>query len=304
MPEQALERPGYRPASDNDRAQGFTVPGRNARGRVVRLGPTLDAILSAHDYPEPVARQLAEALLLAALIGTTLRPDEGQMTLQAQAKGGPVDLLVCDYVGGDLRGYLRADPERIADLNNGSQLADIFGEGYLAITLDQTATDERYQGIVPLEGDTMCHAAENYFASSEQIPTLIRSAVRRDGDRWIAGGLLVQHLPTGEVGRERLFVQDNHPDWQHVAALAGSILPEELTDTDLALDDIVWRLFHEEEVRTTDPVPLARGCRCSTAYITQVLQRMSEDDRNHTRGEDGFAKVDCAFCSIDFRVAV
>lgn len=280
------------------------MPGRNARGRVVRLGPTLDAILSAHDYPEPLARQLAEALLLTALIGATLRSGEGQMTMQAQAKGGPVDLLVCDYLAGDLRGYLRADPERISGLTNDSQLADIFGEGYLAITLDQSATEERYQGIVPLEGATLCHAAEAYFAASEQIPTLIRSAVRRDGDRWVAGGLLVQHLPAGEVGRERLFVQDDHPDWQHVAALAGSILPEELTDCELALDDIVWRLFHEEEVRTTEAIPLARGCRCSTAYIAQVLGRMSDDDRAHMRGEDGFAKVDCAFCSIDFRVAV
>jgi molecular chaperone Hsp33 len=118
-----------------DTVLGFTVPGRHARGRILRLGPTLETILAAHDYPPTLAGLLSEALVLTALVGSTLRPDEGQMTLQAQAKGGPVDLLVCDYKGGELRGYLRiVDPERAALLTRKSLLSDIFGTGYLAIT--------------------------------------------------------------------------------------------------------------------------------------------------------------------------
>lgn len=287
----------------SDTVLGFTVPGRHARGRVLRLGPTLDTILSAHDYPPVLAGLLAEALVLTALVGSTLRPDEGQMTLQAQASGGPVDLLVCDYKGGELRGYLRiADPDRAALLTRKSQLRDIFGEGYLAITLDQTLAAERYQGIVPLEGDTLCHAAEQYFASSEQIPTLIRTGIDLRGPH--AGGLLLQHLPEGEIGRERLSVRDSDPDWQHVLALGETVQAAELTDPALPLDDLLWRLLHEEEVRTLAPVPLTRGCRCSPDYIADVLGRMAEEDRSHMRGDDGLVGVDCAFCARTFKITV
>ena len=173
---------------------GFTVSGRHARGRVMRIGATLDAILHAHAYPEPLARLLAEALVLTALVGSTLRGDEGQMTLQAQAQGGPVDLLVCDYRDGELRGYLRFDPARIDEVGPQARLETVFGKGYLAITLDQTVTHDRYQGIVPLEGDTLAHAVESYFDTSEQIPTLLRVGIARDAaGAWTAGGLLVQH---------------------------------------------------------------------------------------------------------------
>jgi len=288
-----------------DSVLGFTVPGRNARGRVVRLGPTLDAILHAHAYPEPLARLLTEALVLTALIGATLRGDEGQMTMQAQAQGGPVDLLVCDYRGGELRGYLRFAPARIDEIGPQASLETIFGRGYLAITLDQTVTDDRYQGIVPLEGDTLAHAAEQYFMTSEQIPTLLRVAASRDeAGRWRAGGLLVQHLPRGEVGRARLHVERSHPDWEHVQALAVTTSDAELTDEDLGLDTLLWRLFHEEEIRVVPAVDVVRGCRCSPDYIHSVLSRFPEGELAEMRESDGLVKVDCAFCAKVFRIEV
>ena len=291
------------PSVAADAVLGFTVPGRHARGRLLRIGPTLDTILSAHAYPEPLAAILAEALVLTALIGATLRPDEGQMTLQAQAKGGAVDLLVCDYKGGELRGYLRiADAERAAKLTRTSLLPEIFGDGYLAITLDQTKAAERYQGIVPLEGDTLCHAAEAYFSSSEQIPTIIRTGL--DLGVPVAGALLLQHLPEGEIGRERQSVRNNDPDWEHVRALGETVKPEELTDTTLPLDDLLWRLFHEEETRVLPMVALSRGCRCSPDYISGVLGQMPEEDRAEMRGDDGLVGVDCAFCAKTFKIAV
>jgi len=288
-----------------DVAIGVTIPARDARGRATRLGPVLDEILSAHNYPPVIERLLAEALTLTALLGSLLKDPQGQMTLQAQTEAGAIDLLVCDYLAGELRGYVRHDPERIADVGPNPSLFALFGKGYLAITFDQPMTNERYQGIVPLEGDSLAHAAQSYFAQSEQIPSLVRLAAEKRDGRWTAGGLLFQHLPEGEEGRERIHTQLDHPDWSHVAILAGSVKAEELTDAGLPLDDLIWRLFHEEaEVRTLQPVPLRRGCRCDPEYVRSVIARFPEDERQAMVGPDGLITVDCAFCSQSFPIAL
>jgi molecular chaperone Hsp33 len=181
----------------------------------------------------------------------------------------------------------------------------LFGKGYLAITFDHPTTDERYQGIVPLEGESLARAAESFFAQSEQIPSIVRLAAERRGGGWSAGGLLFQHLPEGEEGRDRLHTRLDHPDWPHVAILAGSVKGEELTDPGLALDDLAWRLFHEEaEVRTLEPLPLRRGCRCDPQYVRSVIARFPPDERAAMVGEDGKITVDCAFCSQSFAIAL
>lgn len=284
-----------------DRALGFTVAGRNVRGQVVRLDTALNAVLSAHAYPAPLARLLAEALVVTALLGATLRQDDGQITLQAQSKGGAIDLLVCDYRAGAVRGYLNFDAD--ADIHEGMTLPELFGEGHLAITLDQTAAAERYQGIVPLEGDTIAAAIEGYFANSEQLPTLIRIGVAGSAETgWIAGGLLVQHLARRELGGERLDVVDLHPDWQHVMTLAATTAPEELTDPELTAEALLWRLFHEEEVRITPGAVPTRGCRCNVAHIREVIESFPEGERAEMRGDDGRIGVDCRFCSKVFAI--
>jgi molecular chaperone Hsp33 len=284
---------------------GVTIPSRNARGRVARIGPVLDAVLSNHGYPTVIERLLAEALVLTALLGSLLKDPGGQMTLQAQTEGGIVDLLVCDYLGGELRGYVRHDRERLADAGPHPSLFALFGKGYLAITFDQPATDERYQGIVPLEGSSLGEAAQSYFTQSEQIPSIVRLAAEKKDGRWSAGGLLFQHLPEGEEGRERLHTRLDHPDWPHVAVLAGSARPEELTNPSLPLDQLVWRLFHEEdEVRTLDPMRLSRGCRCDPDYVRSVIARFPPGERAEMVGEDGMIRVDCAFCSLSFPIAL
>jgi molecular chaperone Hsp33 len=181
----------------------------------------------------------------------------------------------------------------------------LFGKGYLAITFDQPATDERYQGIVPLEGTSLAEAAQSYFTQSEQIPSIVRLAAEKRADGWSAGGLLFQHLPEGEEGRERLHTRLDHPDWPHVAVLAGSVKPGELTDPSLALDDLAWRMFHEEdEVRVLEPLPLSRGCRCNPDYVRSVIARFPADEREAMVGEDGLIRVDCAFCSLSFPIAL
>lgn len=288
-----------------DRVLGFTIPERNARGRLVRLGPVLDTVLSAHAYPTAIRHLLAESLVLTALMGSLLKEEAGQVTIQAHAEGCIADLLVCDYRGGEIRGYVRHDAARLAQLGAFPDLQQLLGTGYLAITFDLAASGQRYQGIVPLEGASLGQACEAYFARSEQLPTLIRTTVRWDGHHCIAAGLLVQHLAEGEEGRERLHVRMDHPEWEHVAALAGSISHEELADKCLSLEALVWRLFHEEnEVRVERFAELSRGCRCTQEHYQSVLSRFSEADRAGMRDQDGTIPVDCEFCSRQFRIAV
>jgi molecular chaperone Hsp33 len=288
---------------NSDVALGVAIPSRNARGRIARLGSVVDTVLASHHYPPVIEKLLAEALTLTALLGSLLKEPQGQLTLQAQTEGGAIDLLVCDYLGGELRGYVRHDAEKVEALPEEPTLQELFGKGYLAITFDQPVAEERYQGIVPLEGKNLGDAAQSYFAQSEQIPSLVRLAAEKRGDHWFAGGLLLQHLPEGEEGRERLHTRLDHPDWPHVAILGGSVKADELTDPELPLDDLIWRLFHdEEEVRTLPAIRLSRGCRCDPAYVRSVIAKFPEEERAEMVGDDGKITVDCAFCSSSFAI--
>lgn len=291
--------------TDFDRAIGFTIPARNARGRMVRLGPVLDTILSAHAYPPAIEALLAEALTLTALVGATLKDVNGQLTLQTQSEQGVVRLLVCDYRGGEIRGYVQFDADRLADAPADPTLFALFGKGYLAITFDLAATGERYQGIVPLDGGRLADVVQSYFAQSEQIPTQVRVGFAKQDGRCIAGGLLLQHLPEGEEGRERLHAKMDHPEWEHIAALGATAGSEELADATLPLETLIWRLFNEEdEVRVLASTDLTRGCRCDATYIRSVLAKFPHDERLAMADAEGVIGVDCAFCSITFPIKV
>ena len=284
-----------------DQVLAFTIPARDVRGRVVRLGPVLGKILAAHDYPPAHAACLAEALVLTALLGSLLKDSGDQLTIQVQANEGPVRLLVCDYRQGELRGYV----EQVEDLVTQAAVADgpSLSGGHLAITFDIASTGQRYQGVVPVEGGSLTEVVENYFAQSEQVPTLVRTSVDFTGEGVIAGGLLVQHLPDGEEGRARLHVQLDHPEWEHVAILAGSVRGEELADPGLPVEELIWRLFHEEgEVRVSQGPQLQRGCRCTQLHFETVLARFSKEDRREMANSEGVIVVDCAFCSKKFDI--
>lgn len=286
-----------------DQSLLFTIAERHVRGRMVRLGPALNRIIAAHNYPPVAEKLLAEALVLTVLLGSTLKDEQGQLTLQAQTGGGPVELLVCDYRGGELRGYLKFDAERLVEVGPDPTLFALFGEGFLAITFDQTATSERYQGIVPLEGTSVGDAAEHYFEQSEQIPSLIRLSARHDAEAGcVAGGMLLQHLPEGEVGRDRLHVRHDHPEWEHARTIATTLRDDELTDPATSLETLAWRLFHEDEVRAEPGVMLSRGCRCSVDYFAGVLSKFPESERREMADDAGLVQVDCAFCSRIFPI--
>jgi len=290
-------------ATGSDRLLGFTIPDRNCRGRLVRLGPVLSKILSAHDYPVVLKILLAEALTVTSLMGSLLKNEGDQLTMQAQTQDGVVSLLVCDYRDGEIRGYVQYDEEGFDALRAEPDLEALFGKGHLAITFDLAATGQRYQGIVPLEGESISHALEHYFMQSEQVPTLIRTGIALGPEGEVSAGMLVQHLAEGEEGRERLHIRLDHLDWEHVAILSGSMTGEELVDDTLPLETLVWRLFHDEsEVRTMPLARLSRGCRCSEMHFASVLAKFSKEDRREMTDENGIILVDCAFCSKEFPI--
>ncbi len=288
----------------SDRLLGFTIPARNSRGRVVRLERVLEEILSAHDYPVALKHCLAEALVLTALMGGLLKGESDQLTLQAQGKGGAASLLVCDYRDGELRGYIQENPDCDSHAGASASLGTLFGAGHLAITFDIAKTGKRYQGIVPLEGESLSAAVESYFAQSEQVPTRIITAVQSAGEKAFAAGFLLQYLPDGEEGRERLHVRMDDSEWEHVSIMAESLRHEELADAQLPLEDLLWRLYHEEPQILVDPAleELSKGCRCTRVHFEEVLARFPKEDRRQMVDDDGIILVDCAFCSKKFAI--
>jgi molecular chaperone Hsp33 len=289
---------------EDDLILPFQAEHAEVAGRLVKLGPVVDTILSRHDYPEPVSKLLGQAVALTAILGAALK-FEGKFILQATTDG-PVDLLVADYqVPGALRGYARFSAERLAALPAD---APLLGEGHLAMTIDRGPDTERYQGVVPLEGGSLADAADTYFRQSEQLPTFIKLAVARhyragQGERpwtWRAGGLLVQKL-TREGGRratrESAFAAE---DWTRAKALAETVEDHELLDPMLPPDRLLYRLFHEEKVRAYRAVPLTSYCSCSKARVEELLRRFSAEDLAEMV-VDGQVSVTCEFCNRSYR---
>jgi molecular chaperone Hsp33 len=290
---------------DDDLILPFQAEQADVVGRLVKLGPTVDTILSRHAYPDSVSQLLGEAVALTALLGAALK-FKGKFILQASTDG-PVDLLVADYqVPGGLRGYARFSPERIADLPPDGRL---LGEGHLAMTIDRGVETERYQGVVPLEGESLTEAADTYFRQSEQLPTFIKLAVARHyragsaGVRpwtWRAGGLLVQKLTREggrSVGREAAFAEE---DWTRAKALAETVEDHELLDPMLPPDRLLYRLFHDEQVRAFRAIPLESYCSCSRERVEELLRRFSAEELVDMV-VDGEVWVTCEFCNSRYQ---
>ncbi len=310
-----------RAESGDDVVVPFTLETLDGRGRIVRLGEALDQILTRHNYPAPVARLLGEAVVLAALIGSSLK-FEGKFILQTQTDG-PVTLIVVDLDAPDgLRGYARFDADavqRAIELGE-TKPGQMLGKGHLAMTVDQGADMERYQGIVALEGGTLEDVAHTYFQQSEQVPTLVRLAVAqltRKGERhphWRAGGALVQHLPPhGERTMADLPGDGNfdNPDtadqsfaesdkWATTRSLLSTIADDELADPDVSPERLLFRLFHEHGVRVFDPIALEERCTCSVDRIESMLRDNFTAEERADMVVDGEIEVVCEFCSADY----
>jgi len=301
------------PAGD-DAVLPFQVEALDVRGRVVRLGPSIDTIIRRHGYPDRVSRALAEAAALTALLGTSLK-FEGRFQLQARTDGA-IDLLVVDFDAPDrLRAYARFDAERIGALADGD-IGGLLGNGHLAMTIEQDTN--RYQGIVALDGQGLEAAAHQYFRQSEQIPTRIRLAVAEVSEpgtptAWRAGGLMVQFLPVSpERQRQEDFDPGDAPEgletpayqeddaWMEARALADTIEDHELIDPTLSSERLLYRLFHERGVRVFDRQPIHEACRCSRDRITAMFRKFSPEDRRGLVGDDGKVGVTCEFCSTHY----
>jgi molecular chaperone Hsp33 len=296
----------------------FEVAALDLRGRIVRLGPVVDTILSGHDYPLPVAKLLGEAIVLTVMLGSALKFD-GRFILQTQSDG-PVRMLVVDFTSPDkVRACARFDAERVAAMaTDAVDQGRLLGKGHLAMTIDQGPDMSRYQGLVPLDGNDLEHAAHEYFLRSEQIPTRVRLAVAeefRGGEnggarrRWRAGGILLQFLPkSAERARQADLDPGDAPAgtephllpedeaWVEGRSLIATVDDIELIDPALSNERLAYRLFHERGVRVFKSAPVHAQCSCSRQSVETMLRSFPSEDRDDMV-ENGKITVTCEFCS-------
>src|SRR5215218_8286404 len=300
----------------DDAVLPYEVDALDVRGRLVRLGPALDEILTKHDYPAPVGKLLGEAIVLTTLLGSALK-FEGRFILQAQTDG-PVSFLVVDYQAPDrLRAYARYDAARLGDAKDSGAL---LGHGHLAMTIDQGPDMSRYQGLVALDGGSLEDAAHEYFLRSEQIPTRVRLAVAEElraasggaSHRWRAGGMLLQFVPRAP---ERARVPDLDPGdapegttphtipeddaWVVGRPLIETVEDIELIDPALSSEQLLYRLFHERGVRVFNSMDVRAQCSCSRESVEAMLRSFPQTDRDDMV-ENGVISVTCEFCSATY----
>jgi molecular chaperone Hsp33 len=309
------------PTGLDDTILPFEVSALDLRGRIVRLGPAVDAILSSHDYPLPVAKLLGEAIVLTAMLGSALKFD-GRFILQTQSDG-PVRMLVVNFTSpGSVRACARFDAGRVAAAvaANAAEPGKLLGHGHLAMTIDQGPSTSRYQGLVALEGKSLEQAAHEYFLRSEQIPTRVRLAVAeefRGGEngvrrRWRAGGILLQFLPKSpERARQADLDPGDAPPgveapayaeddaWVEGRSLVETVDDVELIDPALSSERLAYRLFHEPGVRVFRAAPVQAQCSCSRQSVEAMLQSFPQQDRDDMV-EDGKITVTCEFCSSTY----
>jgi molecular chaperone Hsp33 len=302
MPERStLTSPSQ--TTPDDLIQPFRIDLFALRGRLVRLGPAIDRILSQHDYPEPVATMLGEAITLAVVLAGALKYD-GIFTLQTKGDG-PIRMMVADVsTEGAVRGYAQYDAGKLEAALARAGVASpsvplLVGSGYIAFTVDQGEDTERYQGIVELAGTTLAECAHHYFRQSEQLQAGIKLSVGRagPGGTWRAGGLMVQRVPP--EGGYAVIADDVEDGWRRAMVLMSSATAEELVDPDLPPHGLLFRLFHEDGVRVYDTHALEARCRCSRERIEGILRAFPADELDDMRKE-GVTTVTCEFCNTRY----
>ncbi len=294
------------PMSDrDDLIAAFQIEGEAVRGRIARLGPTIDEILGSHDYPQSVAILLGEAVLVAALVGHSLKLPEtfgGKLIVQARGDG-PVRLLVADYsTGGGLRAFAQFDADRVRQVELDARRATprlLLGDAALVMTIDRGADFERYQSFVPLDTPTLAEAAESFFMRSEQVPTRLKLAVARTPEGpWRAGGALLQQIAP-DIARG-----DTAEAWGRSSALFETLAPDEMLDPSLSLSRVLYRLFHEDGARIFPPTALERRCGCSRERIVRVLASFPKDEVTAMTEADGLVRVTCEYCNQGYQVTL
>ncbi len=292
---------------DSDVVSTFQLETSSVRGRITKLGDaTIDSILKRHDYPEWAAKVLGEALALAVMTAATLKVS-GRIMVQAEGNG-PVKLLVAEArTDGGLRGYLQLNDEKWAALVEKGQdqtptFSQMIGQGIMGLVIiqDQKNT-EPYQGIVPIDGDSLAECAQHYFNQSEQIPTRVKLSVEKVQEeggtvRWRAGGMIIQQVANDE-NRE-----DTQNDWDTARALFETIEDNELTSETLNSSGLLYRLFHEDGVRLEMPKPLLDKCPCSQERLISTLAGMPKVELLDMAEGDNELVADCQFCGRIYRI--
>ncbi|MCV2867395.1 Hsp33 family molecular chaperone HslO [Defluviimonas sp. WL0002] len=305
----------------DDTVLPFQLDRSDIRGRVARLDGVLERILRQHDYPAAVEALVAEAALLTALIGQTIKL---RWKLSLQIRGdGPIRIIATDYYapateGGAarIRGWASFDAERIVP--DGHAFSQI-GNGYFAILIDQGAGSVPYQGITPIAGGSLSSCAETYFAQSEQLPTRFslafgRSQLPGQGEHWRGGGVMLQHMPkasplaarddaTGEGGlltATDILEGEEGENWSRANLLLDTVEDLELIGPSVQPTDLLIRLFHEEGPRVFDAQAVQFGCTCSADKVRQSLSIYSSKDIAHMTTDEGIVTADCQFCGAHY----
>ena len=280
----------------------FHLPGRPVRGRLVRLGPLAEALLTRHENHPVVTGLCGQALALAAALATALR-FRGSFSLQAKGDGAVPMLLADCTESGALRGYARAEPERLAAALAKSPKPSaraLLGDGYIAFTVDQGNATDRHQGIVAIDGENLADMALHYFDTSEQIRCSVTLACAKTDVGWRAGALILERI-AGEGGIEPEMDRAAQDEaWRTATALAATLRDAELLDDTLPAERLLYNLFGMEGVAADRNRALAYGCRCSRARLSGILEGFSHDDLDHMV-TDGAIVMTCEFCNLDFR---
>lgn len=279
----------------------FHLPGRPVRGRLVRLGPLADALLTRHDNDPVVTALAGQALALAAALATALK-FRGSFSLQAKGNG-PVSMLLADCTeAGELRGYARADTERLESLlaaNPEPGAAALLGTGFLAFTVDQGGEMERHQGIVAITGENLADMAMHYFETSEQLQCAIRLASVEGPSGWRAAALILERV-AADGGIDSASMEEANEAWLTATTLAMTLTDDELLDDSLPSEQLIWRLFSSEGVAADRPRALAYGCRCSRSRLASILEGFAPGDLDEM-AVSGDIVMTCEFCNLDFR---
>lgn len=265
---------------DRDSVYRFLFEELPVRGEIVHLDAAWRAAAEQVEYPPALRALLGEAMAASVLLASTLKFD-GSLTLQLQGSG-KLQLLVVQCTSGlNLRGLARTADDFDGDID-GLSLQDMVGrDGRMVVTIEQEGRSDRYQGIVPLEGETFAECFEAYFSRSEQLPTRLFLAA----DKRQAAGMLLQVMP----GHEH-----DEAAWQHVTTLGETITSEELRELDA--NTILHRLYHEEDLRLFESSPVAFRCSCSRERIVDMLRSLGEAEIDSIVAEQGSVSVDCEFC--------
>ena len=315
--ERPIANHNHAPAANDtvsgDQVQPFLLEESQLRGRMVRLNNVANTIINYHTYPVSVARLLAEALSMTALLAGMLKFD-GIFTLQIKGSG-PIKLVVCDLTSkGHLRGYasFNAEDATLATDRTDMTLTELCGQGYLAFTVDQKKSTDRYQGIVELSGDSLSDAVRHYFQQSEQIKTGFEMAVGQFFDKdgtaqWQGAAIMLQQLALmggidGSVIEEPAneMVVDN---WRRAMLLLNTASVAEMLDDHLPINNILYRLFHEDGVRVFPPMPIIAKCRCSRKKIAPIIEPLPLDEKREL-AENGKITVICEFCNKHYHFRV